>query len=86
MHFIILQIVSCNLVLMKLITVIIIFIIIIIIIWDQARDVTPRLEVGGWFLIFDYSSPFSILLIEINYTFSISYIVLTSYVYYYCIW
>ena len=52
---------------------------------DQLRDVTPRLGEGGLYLICDYSSPFCFLLIEIHYTFSISYIVLTSYVYYYCI-
>ena len=52
---------------------------------DQSRDVTPRLGDCGWFFIFDYSSPF-FLVIEIRYTLSISYIVLTCYVYYYCIW
>ena len=50
---------------------------------DQSQDVTPRLGEGGWFFIFDYSSPFCFLVIEIHYTFSISYIVLTSYAYYY---
>ena len=53
---------------------------------DQPWDVTPHLGEGGWFFIFDYSSPFCFLLIEIYYTFSISYLVLTCYVYYYCIW
>ena len=49
--------------------------------------VTHRLGEGGWFFIFDYSSPCILfLLIEIHYTFSISYTVLTGYVYYYCIW
>ena len=33
----------------------------------------------------DCSSPFHVLLVEFHYTFSISYIVLTCYVYYYCI-
>ena len=37
-------------------------------------------EVGDFFL-----SPFHFLLIKFNYTFSISYLVLTCYVYYYCI-
>ena len=40
-------------------------------------------ELGG--IIFDYSIPFCFLLTEFNYAFSISYIVLTCYVYYYCI-
>ena len=40
----------------------------------------------GWCFIFEYSSPFCFLLIQIHYAFSISYIVLTCYVYYYCIW
>ena len=53
---------------------------------DKSRDVTPRLWEGGWFFIFEYSSPFCFLLIEIHYTFSNSYIVLTCYIYYYCIW
>ena len=53
---------------------------------DQSRDVTPRLG-GGWItMIFDYSNTFCFLLIEIHYGFSISYIVITYYVYYYCIW
>ena len=30
---------------------------------DQSRDVTPRLEEGGWFFIFDCWSPFCFLLI-----------------------
>ena len=45
----------------------------------------PRLSWMDGVKVDDYSSPFCFLLIEINYTFSISYIVLTCYVYYYCI-
>ena len=53
----------------------------------QSRDVIPCFGEGGWFLIFDCSSPFCFLLIELHYAFSISNIVLTYYVYYYyCIW
>ena len=50
---------------------------------DQSRDVTPRLGEGGLFFIFNCSCPFCFLLTEIYYYFSISYIVLTCYVYYY---
>ena len=46
---------------------------------------TPRLGEGGWFFIFDCSSLFCFLLIEFHCFFSISYIVLACYVYYYCI-
>ena len=46
---------------------------------------TPRLWEVGWSFIFDYSSLFCFLLIEIYITSSISYMVLTCYVYYYCI-
>ena len=53
---------------------------------DQSRDVTPRLVEGGYFFIFVCSSPFCFLLIEFHYSFSFSYLVLTWYVYYYCIW
>ena len=53
---------------------------------DQSLDVTPGLREGGWFLIFDCTSPFCFLLIEFHCFFFISYIVLTCYVYYYCIW
>ena len=52
---------------------------------DQSRDVTPRLGEDGWFFIFDCSRPFCFLLIEFHYVIFISYIVLTGYVYYYCI-
>ena len=52
---------------------------------DQSQDVTPRLVEGGWFLIFEYSSPFFFVNWNSLY-FSNSYIVLTRYVYYYCIW
>ena len=51
----------------------------------QSRDVTPRLGGGGWFFLFDHLSPFCFLLFEFHYAFSISYKVLTGYVYYYCI-
>ena len=37
------------------------------------------------FSVFDCSSPFYFLLIELYYTFSLSYIVLSCYVYYYCV-
>ena len=52
---------------------------------DQTRDATPRLGEGGRFFIFIWS-PFYFLLIEFHCAFSISYIVPTCYVYYYCIW
>ena len=56
----------------------------------MSRYVTRRLRDGGLFFIFDYSSPFCFLLIQFHYALSISYIVLTCYVYYYyrryCSW
>ena len=39
------------------------------------------LREGGWFFISDFSSSFYFWLIEFHYTFYISYIVLTCYVY-----
>ena len=39
----------------------------------QSRDVTPRLGEGGWFFIFDCSSPFCFLLIEMNWFFHLLY-------------
>ena len=39
---------------------------------NQSRDVTPRLGEGGWFFIFDCSSPF-FLFIEFNYVFYLLY-------------
>ena len=49
------------------------------------RGVTPRLGRVDDFSLFDYASPFCCLLIEFNYHFFVSYLVLTCYVYYYCI-
>ena len=37
---------------------------------DQTRDVTPRLEESGWFLIFDCWTYFVFLLIEFHDVFS----------------
>ena len=54
---------------------------------DQSRDVTPRFREGGWFFNFwDCSRPFCFWLVELHYDFSISYVVLTFYVHYFCIW
>ena len=47
---------------------------------------TPRLGERGWLFIFNYSNLFYIFLIKLNYAFSIYYIVLTCYVFNYCIW
>ena len=52
---------------------------------SQGSDVTPPLRECGLFFIFNCSSPFCFLLIEIHNVFSIFYIVLTFCVYYYCI-
>ena len=53
---------------------------------DQSRDVTPRLGGGRMNFHFPlFKSILCFLSIEIYYTFCISCIVLTGYVYFYCI-